>query len=35
MQLISEAGLFYNFYELSFTGIDKNKENMYFMYLVI
>ena len=26
MQLISESGLFHNFYELSFTGIDQNKE---------
>ena len=26
MQLISETRLFHNFYELSFTGIDQNKE---------
>ena len=26
MQLISETGLFHNFYKLSFTGIDKNTE---------
>ena len=26
MQLISETGLFSNFYELLFSGIDQNKE---------
>ena len=26
MQLISETGLFHNFYELKFTGIDQNKK---------
>ena len=35
LELISETGLFHNFYEHLFTGIDKNKEIMYFMYLVI
>ena len=33
MQLISETGLFHNFYELQFTGIDQNKEMICFSVL--